>query len=248
MKKILFAIIIISCVANIASAQKKEDTKTKNDTTLIINARTSFGIKAGFAQSSFYGDNLNLLSSNGKTTPLNGFILGITANSMLGKYFWLKHEFGFNQNGANIMLSDSINGEYKSTLKTHNLYLLPICPAFHIKGFQLYAGPYLSGLLAGNILRKDSLGLEFNDNSIFGNDKETSVFNKYLQKFDFGIVAGLEYEFKFGLNIGVRYTQGFVPLLDNANVNTFGQDNPEIKIYNQQWNVSIGYSFNGNKK
>lgn len=243
----------ISCIISLIYFCTQVNAQTSNrlvtDTTdisknkLFTQGRTSVGIKAEFIQSNFYGNDLSLLSTDGKSSTLNGFSIGITANSMISKYVWLKHELMYMQSGAKIIVSDSMNGNYNSNLKMQSLYATPVSPAFHFKGFQLYAGPYVSALLNASIIRKNNSGKEFTDKSIYGNGVENTEFNKYLQKFDFGIAAGIAYEFTFGLNIGIGYTRGFVSIFDNANVNTFGQDNPEIKIYNERFNISIGYSF-----
>ena len=74
--------------------------------------------------------------------------------------------------------------------------------------------------------------------------------SKYAQKFDFGIVAGLEYEFWFGLSVGARFQRGFFPIIENAtsvNPDT-GEVTPQSKIFNQSFSISIGYTFGKNKK
>ncbi|GAB4198767.1 MAG: hypothetical protein Fur0023_00400 [Bacteroidia bacterium] len=218
------------------------DTTAKFQNELFTKGNVNWGVKTAYIQSNLYGVDRPFLSVNGQTNALNGFLFGITVNSMISKYIWLKHELNFHLHGAGVTLHDSINGNYNSQLRMYSLQLLPISPAFHIKGFQLYASPYISALLDAYIKRKDKLGNYYTDHSIYGNDKENTQFNKYLQKFDFGIATGVEYEFYFGLNIGVRYTRGFIPIFDNANVNTFSQNNPVIKIYNQAIIFSLGYS------
>ena len=230
-------------LSNTVFAQQTDTTK------VIINARTSLGIKIGFTLSRLRGQDMDSLSYNGSSSPMQGFHIGITANSMVGRYFWLKHELIATQKGANITLSDPINGAYKTTLKTWSLDLFPISPAFHYRGFQIYAGPYLSILANANIRRKNAAGEFENDHSIFGSGRNFQQ-SKYMQKFDYGLSAGLEYEFPFGLNIGVKYVRGFAELLDWANSLTIGKptDATKIKIYTDYFNVSIGYSFMKGRK
>jgi hypothetical protein len=246
MKKNL-VFLLSFCVAVHALAQIKTlpaiDTSAKFREQLFNGAKVTFGIKVGYTQSDIYGKDVDYIFADSKTNALSSFHGGLTANIMWGKYFWLKHELLVNRKGAAVSLKDSVNGKYSSNLKLVTLDLFPISPTFHFKGFQLYVGPYLSALLNGSINRKDSLGREFSDNKIFGTAKETSKSYKYLQKFDFGIVAGIEYEFDFGLNIGARFTEGFTPVFDNANVYTFNQQKPIIHIYNQALLISVGYSF-----
>jgi len=215
------------------------------DTNLYINARTSFGIIAGFTQASIYGSQIDSLSSNGKSSAIPGFHVGLTANSMLGKYFWLKHALILTQKGAGISLSDPANGTYNTTLRTTYLDLFPINPTFHYKGFQVYAGPYLGILLDANLRKKNANGSFENDRSIYGSGQNNQSNSKYLQKIDYGFNVGLEYEFKCGFNIGVRYTRGYAEILDWAqSVTVRPVSSPtKIDIYSQFINVSIGYSF-----
>ena len=239
MKKIFFIVLIACGASNTMSAQQTDTTK------LIINARTSLGIKIGFTQAQLRGSQMDSLSSDGSSSPILGFHIGITANSMLGKYFWLKHELIATQKGAHIVKSDTINGRYNTTLKTLSLDLFPVSPTFHYKGFQFYAGPYLSVLLDANIRRKNGAGQFVNDDGIFGSGRNFQRQSKYMQKFDYGLSMGVEYEFPCGLNIGAKYVRGFAELLDWANSITIGKptDDTKIRIYTEYFNVSVGYNF-----
>lgn len=236
MKNILL-VIYISMGFHAAIAQQEDSTS------LLLNNRVTFGIKAGFTTSNIYGNDIRYLSSDGKTTARSGFHIGITANSMISKYFWLKHELLFTQKGADLIQSDNINGSYTSALKMYSLDLFPVNLTFHYKGFQLYAGPSLSILLGATILRKDSTGNNYIDKSPFGNDTGTGKEAQYLQKFDFGLNAGIEYEFRCGLSIGAKYNRGYTSIIDYANANTFADPKQHYSIYNQYINISIGYSF-----
>jgi len=249
--KLFICSIIVSFACNSLLAQQSSTvTKLKmkdRDTNLYINARTSFGIIAGFTQASIYGHQIDSLSSNGKSKPIPGFHVGITANSMISKYFWLKHALIFTQKGAGITLSDANNGTYNTTLRTDYLDLFPISPAFHYKGFQIYAGPYIGVLLGANLREKNANGTFENNTSIYGSGYNNQGGSKYLQKFDYGFNVGLEYEFKCGFNVGMRYTRGYAELFDWAQSLTLptygGTGTTKINIYSQYVNVSVGYSF-----
>ncbi len=244
MNRILFILVFVLGLAFGADGQDHDTT------TLTVGARTSLGFKVGYTQAQLRGADLDSLSADGTSSAIQGFHVGVSVNSMLGKYFWLKHELLFIQKGSNITLSDPVNGTYKTTLKTWSLDLFPISPAFHYRGFQLYAGPYLSVLVDANIRRKNSSGQFENDHSIFGSGRNFQNQSKYLQKFDYGFNIGLEYEFGFGLNVGVKYTRGYAELLDWANSITVGKptDATKIRIYSEFVNVSVGYSFMKGKK
>jgi len=213
-----------------------------SDTLLKPRGQAFFGIKAGVSQSTLYGEDVSDISNDGLVTPFLGFHAGIHAHSTISDYLWLKHELFFQQMGAIITINHK-DGAYTSTLRTELLTLFPASVALHWNGLQLYGGGYMSMLINANIRRKDSTGAFKDDDSIFGNPTETTEDNKYLQKIDAGIVVGVEYEFAFGLNIGIRYTQGFVPVFDNANVHTFGQDKPVIGIYRSGLHATLGWSF-----
>lgn len=258
MKKII-NILIALCVWSITFAQNKFgiknpeskieiDTTTKFRNNLFNIGRVVFGIKAGFTYSNIYGSDITYIFADGKTNYQSAFHIGISVDSKLREYFWLKHELLFNQNGAGVLLSDSINGTYSSQLKTYYLQLFPISPTFHIKGFQLYVGPYISTLLDAKIQRKNASGEFYNDHSIFGDASQFENKSKYLQKFDFGIAAGIEYQFPFGLSIGAKYTHGFTEIFQYANSYTLNDTKREIKIYNQGIQFSLGYSFNGKRR
>lgn len=254
MKKIIY-IIIAAFFCNVALAQdqsKKEiDTTEAYSNKLFKSGNVTFGLKAGYTHSNLYGNEIDYIFADSKTTALPSFHAGIVVNSQIGEYFWLKHELLLNQRGAGVSLNDSINGNYTSTLKMLYLDLYPISPTFHYKGFQIYAGPYVSALTHASIQRKDENGKLFNDKSIFGDagNSEGDGENKYLQKFDFGLNTGIEYQFPFGLLIGIKYNHGFTDIFQYANSYTNGDTKVDnIKIYNKALMVSLGYSFVKNKK
>jgi hypothetical protein len=206
--------------------------------------KVTSGLKAGYTHGNLFGSDLNYIFSDSKTEWLSGIHFGVVVNTQAGKYIWLKHELLFSQRGAGVTLSDSMNGDYSSKLKTYYLDLYPLSPSFHLKGFQLYAGPYFSILAAANMQRKDGDGKIFTDKSIFGNGANDESENKYLQKFDFGIHAGIEYQFPFGLLMGAKYMHGFTDIFQYANSYTFEDAKTDnIRIYNRALMVSLGYTF-----
>jgi hypothetical protein len=206
--------------------------------------RITFGLKAGYNHNNIYGSELNYMFANNQTQWLSGFHVGAQVNTQCNKYFWLKHELLFSTRGASVTLTDSINGNYTSKLKTYYLDLFPASTTFHVKGFQLYAGPYVSLLTSATIQRKDEKGNPVNDKTIYGDGSNNESERKYLQKFDFGIHAGIEYQFPFGLLIGAKYMNGFIDIFQYANSYTFQDTKTDrIKIYNQSVMISLGYSF-----
>ncbi|MCS6824532.1 MAG: PorT family protein [Cytophagaceae bacterium] len=205
----------------------------------------SYGLKAGINQNNIYGSEIDYIFATPNTQSLLSIHAGLLINTQWNKYFWLKHELLFSTRGALVTLNDSIHGEYSSKFKTLYLDLFPVSPSLHFKGLQFYGGPYLSILANACIQRKNENGDYFNDRSIFGTpeNREGEDENKYLQKFDYGLHAGVEYQFSFGLLIGVKYLHGLADIFQYANsfTNDDTKTNP-IKIYNKSIMFSVGYT------
>lgn len=195
----------------------------------------TFGIKGGMNWANLSGSGVDSLSNGGKYQSLSGQIIGISVNNKISKYVWLKHEVFYARRFLNVQLNDGIHPTYISNIKRQYLDIFPANVTFQYKGIQAYAGAYVGTLLSASIQRKDSLGNLYKDKTFYGNP---TLLSNYAQKFDAGFKVGIEYEFKVGLNIGASYIQGFVPLIENA------AKQPQWKIYNQYYNVTIGYSFN----
>ncbi|MBS1488421.1 MAG: PorT family protein [Bacteroidetes bacterium] len=216
-------------------------------TSLLAQAQgeTRIGIKAGLTSANLFGPDIHQLASGGSPSSLSGFHAGVFVNSKLTKNFWLKSELLYNHKNTSLPIHDKWGQQYSSEFKSHYIDLYPFSPTLHIKGFQVLAGPYVSMLLNASFLRKDSLGNS--TTAIFGNSIQNS---NYRQKLDAGFVLGAEYELKWGICIGVRYTHGFVPVIEDAAavspVNT--PEKPQQKIYNKSLSISVGYVFGKKKK
>jgi hypothetical protein len=251
MKMKYFALLTTLLIGTgISFAQTNQKNNTVIDTTenfrnqLFKSGSVTFGLKAGYTQGNFYGNEIDYLFAEGTTKWIAGFHAGIMVNSEISKHFWLKHELIFSQRGAIVTLFDSLTGNYSSKLKTYYLDLYPLNPTFHYKRFQLYGGPYISLLTHANIQRKNENGVLFKDKSIFGDASQFEDNSKYLQKFDFGMNLGIEYQFPFGFFIGAKYNHGFTDIFQYANSYTLNDPKTTpIKIYNRAFWVSVGYSF-----
>jgi hypothetical protein len=158
-------------------------------------------------------------------------------NSKTKENFWIKSELIYIQKGAVLQVKDASGTASQSNLKSQYIDLYPFSPTFHWKGIQLFAGPYASMLLAASL----------QDTSTFG---RPLLLTSYRQKLDAGFVIGAEYESKWGISLGVRYTKGFVPLYEKpGNLVTNPTVTPSIQnIYNESLSFSIGYSFGGHHK
>ncbi len=205
---------------------------------------TRFGIKAGITSAQLYGPDIHQLSNNGNPSSLSGFHFGMFVNSKIKKDFWIKSELLLIQKGGMLQTEGKSGVQFQSKFKSQYIDVYPISPTFHWKGFQVLAGPYISMLLSSSA--QDSVG---NANSnIFGS---ATTLSSYRQKLDAGVVIGAEYETKWGISIGLRYTRGYVPLFENPSLlvtNVGGPPQPQQKVYNETLNFSLGYSFGNSKK
>lgn len=201
---------------------------------------TTFGLRVGILSPALYGSEVSSISNAGSPSPKTGFTGGILINSRLKKYFWLKHELLFSSRVLNVQLKDSIHSAYNSIYSRQYIDIFPLSPCFHFKGLQIYGGPYL-GLLCGAWMQRMDAGGNLQKNySIYGSGTE---MGKQQTKYDAGIMLGIEYEFRFGLNISAKYVRGFTSIIDYANANTFDDPHGTISVYNSYLSLNMGYSF-----
>ncbi|WP_250631165.1 porin family protein [Rhodoflexus caldus] len=202
------------------------------------NARVRIGIQAGMGQSRFYGSDLGELSADGQAAFLGGLTVGLQAVTQVGKHFSLLHEVNWQEGGSRIRREDNGGNPYDARLRTRAVQVVPLAPNFTWRGISLYAAPYVSALAGGFVT--DSGGKK--DRRIFGDPQNTTETDKYLQKFDFGALAGIGWASRHW-HMSLRYQIGKNPLLDNANVFTFDQTQPVIRIYNTGFCLLAGYRF-----
>ncbi|TWF39976.1 outer membrane protein with beta-barrel domain [Chitinophaga polysaccharea] len=195
----------------------------------------SFGIKAGMSAGSLYGKDLHLLSTGSYVKPLPGIFAGITVQTRLGKYFGIQSELSVGQSPLMLHLLDSNSQQvYNSRFKSTYLLIAPITPTVYFHGFRLSAGPYVSGLLHSSIERKGANGQITADKNIFGTATASGGFR---YKLDAGIAVQLRYECKNGWNIGAGYSRGFILVIEDPRMQH------QWKIYNQQFNLFLGYQW-----
>lgn len=216
MKKVLLFIAVFS-FTTLAFSQSKSKSK--------------FGIRLGGAYTDYYGADYKKLRDTdstieGKWSPSGGFYI----NTMVSDYFWVKTEFNFVNRGGRWSENDK-------SLK-QNLYYLDLYPAtlaFHIKGAQLFAGPSVGILMAGNYQRLE------NGEVKTINYTQDDMDNQNMNRLDFGLVAGVEYEFNFGLNAGVRYLRGFSSYLISES------GTPRFDMFNKALVFSVGFTIGRGK-
>lgn len=203
MKKLLlvFAALIISSFS--AMAQKGH-----------------LGFRVGASNTSYYGSDFADAKNSESIQTIIKPTAGFYVNSEVSDYFWIKTEFNYVNRGYT---------HIESGQKLHTNYycidLYPITPAFHYKGFQLFAGPSVSLLVAS---QKEEI---VNGQVKKVNDNKLEGINRY----DVGVMAGIEYEFNFGVNLGARYVHGFTSLYEPVN-------NVQAQWFNQSFLFTVGYS------
>ena len=184
------------------------------------DSQAHFGVRLGLNNASNYGREYN---ERDKVTPFKNklsFTGGIYVNSELTDHFWLKHEFMYVNKISNY---DSSGQSLK--VSQHYIDVYPLNATFHIKGFQIFGGPAFSLFLAQSREYIDSLqkiraSTDISDRNIF----------------EIGYITGIEYEFPFGLNLGVRYIKQFTSLYQTE------KNGPRVDIFSQNWLFTLGYS------
>ena len=174
---------------------------------------TSLGIKAGATYSAFAGKQAF------DPEYIFGFHAGIFANIGITDMVAFQPELLYSQKGSNPNLTD---------FKTRLTYLdVPL--AFHVNAGGLFfeAGPQVGLLLSA----KDKPGNAVIDTK-----------GKY-NTFDFGYLAGLGYQRKDGLGIGLRYNGGLTkvekPIVVNPSLTV------QNDVRNSAFQLYLTYSING---
>lgn len=186
----------------------------------------SLGLKAGVSLTNFVGADtggsysLGFGGGRAGTATIYGFHAGVFANIGLTKLVAFQPELLYSQKGAKV---DGSSGAL-----TWRLHYLDVPLTFHVNtnGFFLEAGPQIGFLVAS----------QFKDGGL-------SIGNKYIYKYiDFGYLAGLGYQLKQGVGVGLRYNGGLVNIpksVSQSNNATYQERkrNSALQLY-------VTYSFN----
>ncbi len=177
----------------------------------------SLGIKAGASLTSFVGADTKVGSTSAYDYRF-GFHAGVFANIGFAKLFAFQPELLYSQKGARFNGS-SDNG--------YRLHYVDVPLAFHVNtdGFFFEAGPQVGFLLAA----KQEAG-----------SVSVDTKNNY-KSVDFGYLAGLGYQLKHGLGVGLRYNGAFtnVPISYTA-----GNVTVQRRERNSAFQLYATYSFN----
>ena len=219
-------------------AQLNVEVLTENKES-IEPGKLSFGLKAGYSSFTIAGAGVKEFSAGGKSASLAGYYLGLELSTKLSQHWGFKHELSLLQKGAVLKMEEEGDPAFDSKYKNVYLEIAPFSLTFQLEGLQLFFGPYAGVLLSSSIQRKNESGEVYTDRSIFGDAKQTG---NYTQKLDAGLLTGLGYGFKNGINIQAKYTQGLAPLIEHTERNE-GQ----WKIYNRGFSVTLGYTLFGKR-
>ena len=224
--------------------------------TQFISAQNiSIGPKVGVGMSSFSGDGGGEDPAGIKTElskPLQlAFYGGVAVNIGFGEKFSVMPELLYSaQGGTKEIKVTPTGGEATTTTKVFNIvyFKIPILAKYYVmgemgNGLGLYVGPHVGFKLseAGTIETTGAIEVkeaDFKDEDFKGLDKDGKEVD-LLNGLDFGVIAGVDYEFEFGLSVGLRYDMSLPTLFNTENValkdNTFK---------NKMFSLAIGYMFN----
>lgn len=171
----------------------------------------SLGLKAGASLTNFTGADANFDNRF-------GFHAGVFANIGFAKLFAFQPELIYSQKGAH--LPGSTDAGYR-------LHYVDVPLAFHVNtdGFFFEAGPQVGVLVAAQA-QNGSVSADFKNN---------------YKDVDFGYLAGLGYQLKHGLGVGLRYNGAFTNVYKSTVV---GPLTVQPRIRNSAFQLYATYSFN----
>ncbi|WP_017733482.1 porin family protein [Nafulsella turpanensis] len=196
----------------------------------------SGGIKAGLNVSGWDGDVGQVLGDMlGEASILPGTIkqgyhVGGFLSIPMGQHFILEPGLYYSTKGIEASYTYEANNflKVKATVTDDAHYIdLPLLAKVRLgNGFQLYAGPQLSYLVA-NKIRGEA--------GIMGFSYEQEInWDSGFRKLDFGLTGGLGYQFANGVQLSAGYDHGLSSL-------DAGKSN--IDVYNRVAKFSVGYTF-----
>ena len=199
-----------------------------------LNAQgVNFGVKAGANNSTLNeiledgirqpGDIENEFSKN--WTSRTAFHLGFVVEFMVSDKFALQSEILYSAQGSDYTGFDlaEFGREGRGTYKLDYLNL-PILAKFYLaKGFSLEVGPQIGLLLSANQEYEEV-------------DEEPRKIKEGIEEVEIGVLGGVNYKLKGGLNFGGRYIFGFTKFTDRVLNFEFEHNQGVVQVY-------LGYFF-----
>lgn len=171
----------------------------------------SLGLKAGASLTDFVGKDANYDNRF-------GFHAGVFANIGFARLFAFQPELLYSQKGAH--LPNNSDAGYR-------LHYIDVPLAFHVNtdGFFFEAGPQVGFLVAAKA-EAGSVSADITDS---------------YKTVDFGYLAGLGYQLKHGLGVGLRYNGEFTNFPKSA---VAGPITVQPRVRNSAFQLYATYSFN----
>ncbi len=220
--------IIILCLVLVTSSISAQDNKD-----------VSFHVKAGYLHSNLVGKDKGLLASDHKINPYNSFFIGLQVDNPISSILGFKHEISYQNYGAKFV-RDLNERPLDAKLIMHGIFISPISISANSFGIEVYLGPYVNLLVNSSITAVDNQGRVYKDYEIFGSSSNDQDSSGYLQKMDYGVVAGIGYSFSCGVSLGARYSRGFASIIDNANAYE-NENRPKASLYTSNLAVFLSY-------
>jgi hypothetical protein len=186
------------------------------------------------------------------SSRLAGFEAGLTGNFQLG-HLAVQPSLLFSQKGyrthGNLFTIDT-PGTYEETVRL-NYFTLPVNLAYTLgkqgQGVHLFAGPYVGLLLGGTYTRRvhedGYLGGPAYDAEYGGKVKAADVYtsggDRYAQRLDAGLQAGVGYRLK-GWQVQAGYSLGLRNLASSYQASD-GTRYREATNYNRAFQLSLSY-------
>ncbi|MFN3640925.1 MAG: porin family protein [Flavobacterium sp.] len=150
-----------------------------------------FGVKGGVNFSNLYTDEVD------DNNVLTSFHVGVFATMPITGFLGIQTEVLYSRKGAELEYNNAfLTGTAQFRL---NYIEVPVLLKFNItENFNIHAGPYVAYLIDADVTNKSS-------NANF--DFEENLNNDDFNKFDYGLSAGLGFDFN-SFGIGARYNYG----------------------------------------
>lgn len=198
--------------------------------------KISGGIKAGVNTTSWGGDAVQSFSEALNSTSAlkkeikTGFHLGGFMNIPLSQHFAIEPGLYYSTKGMTVEQTISTNSflNLRADITNESHYLdLPVVAKVTLgQGFQIFAGPQVSYLLANKVRGEAGLlGFSF---------EQEVDWESGLREFDFGLTGGIGYQFLNGIQLSAGYDHGLTTL-------DAGKSN--FDVYNRAVKFSVGYVF-----